>query len=420
MPETPLIDHAEGVHMVDTEGRIYLDGCSGAINANLGHGHPEITTAIHAQIDRVCSAYRRQFGSSALSELSRELRALAPGECASVLYANSGSEAVETAARLSLAYHHERGRPERTLVLTEEPSYHGMTAGALSLSGHPLRRVGIEALLDNGSAGQRVRPKTPGQRADAHDWNRAIQEAGPSRIAAVIVEPVGGAATGAAVPDADTLPALRELADQHGFLLIADEVMTGLGRTGTWFASAAGGAVADLIAVGKGLTAGYATMSAVLVQAGLERELRSPAEDYVFGHTMAGNPLAAATSLAVVRYLRREDITVRVKEMGELLRSRLKSLLGEHPATLEGVRGAGLLQGLALRTSGRTPLASAAGLVQAAQEEGLLLYPSGVDSATESVLVAPALTITEGEVEELVTRLRSTLELFEKRYLNTT
>ncbi|WP_223838722.1 aminotransferase family protein [Nocardiopsis deserti] len=415
MQANALVSHARGVHVVDTGGREYLDGCSGAVNANLGHGHPEVTAAMHAQIDRACSAYRRQFASPALARLTHELCAVAPGAPGAVLYANSGSEAVETALRLVLAHQVCRGAPERTVVLSEDPGYHGMTAGALSLSGHPQRRAGLEALLDNRTGGPRVRPSVPGARATAADWSAVLDRVGPDRVAAVVVEPVGGAATGAAVPEPDVLPTLRTLADRHGFLFVADEVMTGLGRTGAWFASAAAGVVPDMIATGKGLTAGYVPMSALVVDRAVTRVLERPAEEYAFGHTTAGNPLAAAAGLAVLEYLRAHDVPGRVRALGSGLRARMRALASAHPHVVSGVRGEGLLLALRMRPGQDRPLARAGALVEAAWDCGLVLYPAGVDAATESVLVAPPLVIAPEEVDELLYRLERALCLLEER-----
>ncbi|MEU6478138.1 aminotransferase class III-fold pyridoxal phosphate-dependent enzyme [Streptomyces sp. NPDC047017] len=404
----PTVSHGDGVWLHDTDGRAYLDGCSGAINTNLGHGVREITSRMHEQLDAVCFAYRTQFTSQPLTELSRLLTDLAPGSLGHVQYANSGSEAVETALRLATLYHAEAFRPFQCAILTEEPSYHGMTAGALAASGHPVRKHGLNPLLANQSTVAKVRPRDGELRADVEQWERAIEEIQPHNLGAVIIEPVGGASSGAVPADPAVLRRLRELADRHGFLLVADEVMSGLGRTGTWFGCDHAGVVPDVMVLGKGIAAGYAPLSAVLVRDEIATAFDRPLSRVLFGHTMAGAPLAAAAGLATVEYLIAHDIPARADRSGRHLRALLEGLAARHPVVRD-VRGLGLQLALGLHADpDRTP-GTSLDLVAAARAEGLLLYPTGIDARTESVMVAPPLTSTDAELEELALRLDRSL-----------
>ncbi|MFF1405022.1 aminotransferase class III-fold pyridoxal phosphate-dependent enzyme [Streptomyces sp. NPDC058294] len=400
----PVVSHAAGVYVFDETGKEYLDGCSGAVNVNLGHGVEGITKRMHDQIDKVCFAYRTQFRSRSLEQLTDQLKQLAPGEVSEVVYGNSGSEAIETALRLVTLLNARSYRPFKSTVLTEEPSYHGMTAGALAASGHPLRREYLTPLLANQATVAKVRPKNGALRADAEDWEEAIERIGPANLAAVIIEPVGGASSGAVPTDWETLRRLRELADEHRFVLIADEVMSGLGRTGKWFASQHAGIAPDVTVVGKGISSGYAPISATLISRALADQFDVPPSSLLFGHTMAGAPLAAAAGLAVVEYSRDLQVADRAARAGERLRRILEDVTERHPL-VTGVRGVGLQLALGVHSTPERFPGTSADLTQAAREEGLLLYPAGIGPRWESVLVTPPLTISDRELDDLAVRL---------------
>jgi adenosylmethionine-8-amino-7-oxononanoate aminotransferase len=295
-------------------------------------------------------------------------------------------------------------QPLRCVVLTEEPSYHGMTAGALSASGHPVRRRDLQPLLANQSTVAKVRPRHGELRADVEAWEQAIDEAGAHNLAAVLIEPVGGASCGAAPAAPEVLRYLRERADRDGFLLIADEVMTGLGRTGCWFGCQHAQVVPDVMVVGKGISAGYVPLAAVLVSERIAGAFDRPLESLLFGHTMAGAPLATATGAAVLDYLITREVPARAARAGALLRDLLEDIAREH-RIVTGVRGVGLQLALGLHPDpGRQP-GTSVDLVSAARQAGLLLYPAGIDAATESVLIAPPLTSTDDDLRELARRL---------------
>ncbi|MFI2027691.1 aminotransferase class III-fold pyridoxal phosphate-dependent enzyme [Streptomyces buecherae] len=404
----PVVSRASGVFVFDTEGREYLDGCSGAINVNLGHGLPDITKRMHEQLDRVNFVYRTQFRSQPLLELTERLVDLAPGDLNHVEFTNSGSEGIEMALRLVTLLHARKHNPLKCVVLTEEPSYHGMTAGALGASGHPLRRKDLQSLLANQATVARVRPKNGALRASVEDWQEAVDRIGPARLGAVIIEPVGGAASGAAPCDSEVLRFLRHAADEQRFVLVADEVMTGMGRTGRWFGCDHAGITPDVMVLGKGISAGYAAISAVLVSDRIVRALDRPVSSLVFGHTMAGAPLAAAAALAVTEYLVTHDLAARAAVAGEHLAGLLKRLCQRHPL-VKDVRGTGLQRGLGLHGDPERFPGISLDLTEAARAKGLLVYPAGCTPVTESVLIAPPLTSTDAELDELARRLDGAL-----------
>ncbi|TYB46400.1 aspartate aminotransferase family protein [Actinomadura chibensis] len=407
----PVVDRAEGCWIYDTEGRDYLDASSGTVCVNIGHGVPEVLAAMADQARRVCFAHRNQFVNRPAVQLTEAVHEVTGHLFREVVYTNSGSEATEAALRLLLNHHALRGAADRTVVLAQFPSYHGMTAGALSISGHPPRQRNLTALHASPVSVGAVRARARDALVpDPADWEAAFAEVGSDRIAAVVVEPVGCAASGAAVIPDETLRGLRELCDRTGALLVVDEVMTGFGRTGDWFAHSRSGARPDLVITGKGLGAGYAPIGACLV--GRAVLPGRSASDVAVGHTMSGNPLSAATALAVLRYVREHGLLDRARRTGELLAAGLAELAADWEFVGEP-RGRGLIQGLPLV---QDPAAFADGplnlrLCEAAMRCGLQLYPAGVDARFQSVLVSPPLTLTEGELDTLLARLDRAVRL---------
>jgi adenosylmethionine-8-amino-7-oxononanoate aminotransferase len=403
----PVAARARGVFVYDEAGADYLDGSSGPVCVNIGHGVPEVVEAIGAQAASLAYVYRTQFRTRPLEELTDLLLELAPPGMAGAAFTNGGSEANEAALRIAMLAH--GGDPGRTVVLTQHPSYHGMTAGVLSLSGHPGRRQGLDALHRTPLAHLvHADPSSRSLIPTIADWERELEEVGPGRVAGIMLEPVGGAAGGATAVPPETLAGLRELCTRHGAWLILDEVMTGFGRTGAWFDCLHAGVSPDLLVVGKGLTGGYAPMGACLVHERVVERLDRPLADVAFGHTMAGNPLSAATSLAVLRYAVERRLPELAAERGTLLRAELERLAGRFPF-LTGVRGRGMLLSLGLDQAAHPGTGLVAAVVAAAFRERLIVYPAGVDAATAAVLVAPPLTIEAAEIATLVERLEAAL-----------
>ncbi len=425
----PTVVRGEGVFLTDSEGRRYLDGCSGAVTAGLGHGLGEIVDVMTNQARRVAFSYRLQFRNEPADDLAALLEELAPGDVRWTFFVNSGSEATETAQKMAVQYWRETGRPEKNVVLSRRLSYHGITLGALSLSGHRTRRSLFEPLLSPNAV---VVPpycyRCPLGKAYpecdlacADDLQQNIDRLGAERVAAFAAEPVIGAAGGAIVPPTGYFQRIREICDRNEVLLIADEVMTAMGRTGVMFAMEHWGVDPDLITLGKGVSAGYTPLAATLASDRLVQTIRAGSGVIMSGHTYSGNPLSCAVGLAVVRYIQRHDLPRRAATLGRALGLRLEELKAHHPIVGD-VRGLGLMWGLELVAdpADRVPFPAdarvTARLVAAAQEQGLLIYPAltGADDGPgDAVIIAPPLTITEAELDLLCDLLDRSLTVLE-------
>jgi adenosylmethionine-8-amino-7-oxononanoate aminotransferase len=410
----PAVARAEGSWVWDTRGRRYLDGSSGAAVVSLGHGHPEALRALREQAGRVTYAVRAQFTNEPAERLADAIVSLSPGDLDQVVLVGSGSEAVETALRLALQHWSERGRPEKSWFISRRGSYHGTTLGALSLSGHPVRRRHVEPLLHRFPAvpqPNRYRCQASGacppcDLACAQAFEAAILAAGPERVAAVVVEPVVGATGGAIVPAPGYYQRLREICDRHDVLLIADEVLSGAGRCGRFLAIEHWETLPDLVALGKGLGAGHVPLAAAVARRPVVEAIASGSGLIATGHTYSANPLAAAVGLAVLDVTVREGLIERAARLGPELGAGLGDLLESHPA-LGDVRGLGLLWGLELveDRGTRRPFPRERGVTErflaSCQANGLLLYPAS-DGVNDAVLVAPPLNAGEDELRLLV------------------
>jgi adenosylmethionine-8-amino-7-oxononanoate aminotransferase len=416
--ELPVVSHGSGVFVYDTDGRRYLDGCSGAMTANLGHADPDVLAVMRTQAERITFAHRGAFHNEESERLADRLADLTGYPY--VFLCNSGSEATETALRLTLQYWLERGEPRRSRFVSHAISYHGATLGGLSLSGHPQRRWVAEALL-HGFA--ELTPPYAYRYAEgrddatfaadlAADAARVLDGHGPA-AAGVVVEPVGGAAGGAITPPAGYLPALADVCRERGVPLIADEIMTGLGRTGRVLAVEHWDVRPDLVVLGKGMGAGYVPVSAVLVSEEIVDTIAAGTAAVSGGHTYSGNPLGSAVALAVLDAVESRGLVRNAAVLGARLRAGLADLARRHEVIGE-VRGLGLLHGLELVSDRRTrapgdPVGSLThALVRSARESGLLVYPA-TGGVNDAVLVAPPLTVTGAEVDLLLELLDSAL-----------
>ena len=430
-PALPNVSHGRGVYLWDENGKDYLDGCSGAIACSLGHGRQDIRDAIVAQLDRVAFTYRTQFENPPAVALARKLVEMTDQVLDRVFFVSSGSEAVESALKMARQYFVARGESRRQHFVSLRPSYHGSTLGALGVTGYrPL-----EAPFDDITRGS---VKVPGPDfyrhgepgIEAHvrevlDETRSrIGALGGDRIIALIVEPVGGASTGARMVNRQYLEGLRALCDEIGCLLIFDEVLTGIGRTGAWFAYQHWGVAPDLLTTAKGLGAGYYPVGAMLCRAHLV-DVVMASGGFQHGHTYAGNPLACATGLAVVEAVQRESLLENAVERGAQLEQGLKALQSRHD-WIGDVRGIGLLWGVELVADPRTrkPFPAAANLftraTAMAREEGLLIYPRRTLDGVEGdhFLVCPPLTIDADDTDVLLERLSRTCARLEREVIN--
>jgi adenosylmethionine-8-amino-7-oxononanoate aminotransferase len=423
----PVAVTGDGPYLIDAQGRRYLDGSGGAAVSCLGHGHPAIVEAVREQVGRLEYAHTSFFTSEPAEALADDLVAHAPAGLDQVYFVSGGSEGVEAALKMAVQYHAERGEPARSRVIARWQSYHGNTLGALSAGGNRWRREQFRSiLLDISHIGEcyEYRGRRPDETAVAYGQRMAdeleaeIQRLGPSQVAAFIAEPVVGATMGAVPAVPGYLQRIREICDRHGVLLILDEVMCGMGRTGTLHACEQDGVAPDLLVVAKGLGAGYQPIGAVLVHGRIVQAMRAGSGFFQHGHTYLGHPVACAAALAVQRVIREENLLACVRENGRRLDTMLRERLGDHP-NVGDIRGRGLFIGLELvadRTT-REPLDPArrthAVLKSAALEAGLLCYPAGgtIDGRQgDHVLLAPPFNLTIGHLDELVDKLAGALE----------
>jgi len=419
----PVVSHARGVYIHATDGRDYLDGSGGAMTVSIGHGVREVLDAMHAQAEQVCFTYRTHFTSEAAELLAGALVDLAPEGVDHAFFVNSGSEATELALRTAQQYWRDRGRPGKTHVLGRAISYHGMTMGSLSMSGHDARRADYGNLLHTFAVAPPPYPyrfPLAGRDAEGHGamvWDRILSEYGADKVAAVIVEPVVGAAGGALTPEVGYLRTLREICDRHDVLLISDEVITGMGRTGAWFGCDHDGISPDMIATGKGMTSGYTPMGAVLFHRRIIDAFKANGKTVPFGHTFSANPLSAATCLAVVNYMRKHRILDNVAARAKQLEAGLRRLAARYP-WIADVRGRGLLWGFEFVTdaAGKTPpdpaLNANTRFTAHCFQAGLIVYTAGIPPLNNATLIAPPLVITETEMEDLLKRLEAGLVSF--------
>jgi adenosylmethionine-8-amino-7-oxononanoate aminotransferase len=421
MAALPRIARGEGSYLYDSAGRRYLDGSGGPAAFSIGHGNPEVNAAIAVQLARVACGYRYLFSSEPLEELTRVLLARCGPEFGQIVYSGSGSEAVESALKIALQYFDAQGVATRKRVIARERSYHGNTLGALSVSGFLERRRPFEgSLLDVAfvSAANAYRPLRglagPALvKALAEELDQKIQALGAEQVAAFIFEPVVGAAGGAVPGPEGYARAVQAVCARHGVLVIADEVMSGAGRCGTWRALEHDGVVPDILAVGKGLAGGYIPLAATICRKEIGETILAAQGAILTGHTYSGHTTACAAGVAVQRIIQRDGLVPRVRERGEVLRWELRSAL-ERFAEVGDVRGRGYLIGIEFVAdrATREPLAPERGFAQAlgrrAFEDGLIIYPCAGNvggTAGDSVIVAPPFNASEGELAELVEKL---------------
>ena len=421
MEALPRIVRGEGSYLYDAAGKRYLDGSGGPAAFSIGHGNAEVNAAIAVQLAHVACGYRYLFTSEPLEELTELLLARCGPGFGQVVYSGSGSEAVESALKIALQYWDARGLPHKKRFIARERSYHGNTLGALSVSGFAERRRPFEgSLLDVGfvSPANAYRPLrglagAALVEALAAELDAKIRAIGPGQVAAFIFEPVVGAAGGAVPAPEGYARAVQAVCAHHGVLLIADEVMSGAGRCGTWRALEHDGVVPDILAVGKGLAGGYIPLAATVVGKELGATIHAAHGAVLTGHTYSGHTTACAAGLAVQRIIERQGLIARVRERGEVLRRELRSALDRFAETGD-VRGRGYLIGIEFvrDRATREPLPPERGFSQAvgrrALEDGLIVYPCSGNvggAAGDTLIVAPPYNASDAELAELIDKL---------------
>ena len=418
----PTAVAGDGPYLIDANGKRYLDGSCGAAVSCLGHSDHEVRDAIKQQLDRLAFAHTSFFTNEPMEALAEDLIRHAPSGMARVYFVSGGSEAMEAALKLARQYFVEIGEPGRRHVIARRQSYHGNTLGALSAGGNLWRRKQFEPLLvdvTHVSPCYAYRGKQPGETDEAYgkrlvaDLEAEIVRLGPRNVIAFVAETVVGATLGAVPPVPGYFTAIRELCDRHGILLILDEVMCGMGRTGTLYACEQEGIAPDLVAIAKGLGAGYQPIGALLASGRVYDAIVRGSGFFQHGHTYIGHPAACAAGLAVQRALRDRNLIPQVQRLGRSLEVRLRARFGSHPHVGD-IRGRGLFWGVELVADRATKAPFDPGqrvnakIKQRAMEEGLLCYPMGgtIDGARgDHVLVAPPFIVTEGQLDELVDKL---------------
>ncbi len=421
----PRIVRAEGCYLYDDRGRRYLDACGGAFVVNVGHGVAEIADALTRQARQVAYLSGSAFTHEPAEQLAAELAATLPGDLDKLYFLSSGSEAVEAALKLARQYWVESGRPAKHKIIALAPSYHGNTLLALSASAREhYRTLFREWLVDvrripapypyRCACGGRepLCPACSGAALEA-----AILREGPDSVAAFIAEPVGGSSTGASVPRPEYLRAVRAICDRHDVLFVADEILCGAGRTGTWWALERAGVTPDIMTLGKGITGGYAPLSAVAAPERLLDVLARHSGALLHAQTYGHHPVACAAGLAAVRHLKARRLVERCARMGDVLHRRLDGLRAlPH---VGDVRGIGLVAGVEFVEDKETRAPFARSLrfaetfTEAAQEAGLVVWPNVGHADGENgdlVMIAPPFVVTEEQIDELVTLFQAALE----------
>lgn len=421
----PLITHGEGCWLVDADGKRYLDGSGGAFVANLGHGLAEIGQAMAAQAAKIGYVNGTAFTTEPVETLATELAALLPGDLDKLYFLGSGSEAVEAALKLARQYWVEVNRPAKHKVIALTPAYHGNTLLALSASARAHYKTFYrEWLVDvhRIPAPYAYRCECGGSSAECPTCSgsgleAAITELGAENVAAFIAEPVGGSSTGHSVPAPGYFQRVREICDRYQVLFIADEVLVGAGRTGTWSAIEPYGVVPDIMTFGKGITGGYAQLSVVAAPRRLLDPIARGTGALLHAQTFSHHPVLAAAGLAAVRYIREHGLVERCRRMGEVFHRKLAAL--RDLPHVGDVRGRGLLAGIEFvqDPASRAPFPRKVKFAETFNEEalaaGLMTWPNvgqadGVNG--DLACLAPPFVIEEEEVDELVRRFTTALE----------
>jgi adenosylmethionine-8-amino-7-oxononanoate aminotransferase len=415
----PVIQRSEGIYIWDEEGKEYIDACSGAMICNIGHSHPRVLEAVNRQAQSTFFAYRTQFENRPALNLAQALIQEMPDGLNRVFFVSGGSEAVESALKICRQHFWHTGQQGRHIFISRTPSYHGASLGALSMTSYAPLEIPFRPMFQ-------AYPKIPAPycyRCPYHKTypecglecaralEKTILEQGPESVAAFVVEPIGGASTGALVPPDDYFGVIQDICRKYKIMLILDEVMTGFGRTGAMFAMEHWDVQPDIVALSKGMGSGYIPLGGVVTR----KEIVDPilaGGGFMHGFTSAGNPMACAVGLEVLSILKEEDLSANARERGQELLSGLRFLATRHPI-IGQVRGKGLLTAIELvqDRDTRTPFAPQKGmnslLTQEAAKQGLIIYPRRpiYGLRGDHVLIAPPLIMSKEQVQEILRRL---------------
>ena len=418
----PVAVSGDGIFIRDADGKEYIDASGGAAVSCLGHGHPDVIAAMKAQLDKLEYAHSSFFTTEAAEKLADDLIQYAPKGIERVLFVSSGSEAIEASLKLARQYFVERGEPQRKYVVARRQSYHGITLGALAAGGRRAAKEMFAPLLidvHHVSPVYEYRDKRPDETTEAYgerlanELEKEFERLGPKNVIAFVAETVVGATLGAVPPVPGYFKRVREICDRHGILLILDEVMCGMGRTGTLHACEQEGISPDLMTIAKGIGGGFAPLGAMLVGGKIFDAVAKGSGAFKHGHTYMGHPLACAAGLAVQTVIRRDNLLANVRAQGAFLQRRLKERFGNH-LFVGDVRGRGLFCGVELVAdrASKEPfdpkLNMNARVKREALARGLMVYPMGGTAdgkRGDHILLAPPFIVDAAAADTIVDRL---------------
>lgn len=419
--DLPIAVGGRGIEIFDISGKAYIDASAGAAVSCLGHGHPAVTEAIKVQLERLAYAHTSFFTTDVAERLADHLIEHAPAGLSHVYFVSGGSEAIEAALKMARQYFVERGQPQRRHFIARRQSYHGNTLGALAVGGNLWRRQQFAPMLFEShhvSPPYAYRELQEGETLEAYgqrlaaELENTIQRLGPETVIAFVAETVGGATQGCTTAPPGYFRQVREICDRYGVLLILDEVMCGMGRTGTLYACEQEGITPDLIAIAKGLGAGYQPIGAVLLSSDIYAAFRDGSGFFQHGHTYMGHPVACAAAFAVQETIQREKLLDNVRQQGERLERRLKERFANHH-NVGDIRGRGLFWAVEYvrDRSTKAPfdpaLAVHARVKQEAMARGLACYamPGTIDGKFgDHNMLAPPFIVTSSDIDEIVER----------------
>lgn len=422
----PFLDRGEGIYLIDESGKRYIDGSSGAMVSNIGHSNPRVLAKIKQQMDRATFGYRLHFRTHPSEDLAAKTVSLMPEGLDRVFFVSGGSEAVESAVKLARQNALTKGETDRYKVISRFPSYHGCTFGALDMTGYAPLRDPFAPMMQG--MPKIAAPATYLDRDNLSEAQRGLKyaellrdkilEEGPDTVLAFIMEPVGGASTGALVAPDSYYGRIRDICDEFGVLLIYDEVMTGAGRTGKFLAAEHWGITPDIVALSKGFGAGYAPLGAIVASARLVEPVLN-AGGFLHGFTYAGNPMACAAGLAVLEELQDQRLIENAAQMGAVLMTELHDLMDRYPF-IGDVRGKGLLTAFELVADRETmeplppKLNAYERLVELAYARGLIIYSRRTRGGTsgDHFLLAPPLIISREQIRDMMAILRDALDAY--------
>ncbi|WP_133645832.1 aspartate aminotransferase family protein [Paraburkholderia flava] len=417
----PVAVAGDGIEIVDADGKRYIDACGGAAVSCLGHSNARVIDAVRRQVEQLPYAHTSFFTTAPAEALADRLIASAPQGLEHVYFVSGGSEAIEAALKLARQYFVETGEPQRRHFIARRQSYHGNTLGALAIGGNAWRREPFLPLLIDAhhvspcfAYRERAAEETDDAYAQrlADELEQKILSLGPDTVAAFVAETVVGATAGAVPPVRDYFRKIRAVCDRYGVLLILDEIMSGMGRTGYLYACEEDGVAPDLLTIAKGLGAGYQPIGATLVSGKIYDAIVGGSGFFQHGHTYIGHATACAAALEVQRVIDEDNLLANVRERGEQLRARLREHYAQHPH-IGDVRGRGLFVGVefvrdrATKTPFDPALKLHAAMRREAFERGLMVYPMGgtVDGRIgDHVLIAPPFICTARDIDAIVER----------------